>query len=111
MEINQIKDLIIAFRNARNWQQFHLLKDLILGLNIETAELSELFLWKSEEQISEVDKSKIENELADIFIFLVYLSEHFNIDLQKSILDKIQINEVRYPVDKSYGSNKKYNEL
>lgn len=111
MEIKELQDIIIQFREDRNWQQFHSLKDLLLGLNIECSELSELFLWKSETEIKTVERSKIENEIADIYIMVNYLSKHFEIDLEKAVLEKIKINDQKYPIDKSFGSNKKYNEL
>lgn len=111
MDIKELQTQIIKFRDERNWQQFHSLKDLLLGLNIECAELSELFLWKSESEIKGVEKNKIENEIADIYIFLNYLSQHFDIDIEKAVGDKIKINSKKYPVEKSFGSNKKYDEL
>lgn len=111
MDIKELQTQIIKFRDERNWKQFHTLKDLLLGLNIECAELSELFLWKSETEIKEVENSKIENEIADIYIFLNYLSTYFNIDIEKAVTDKIKINSEKYPIDKSFGSNKKYDEL
>jgi NTP pyrophosphatase (non-canonical NTP hydrolase) len=111
MDIKELQTQIIKFRDERNWQQFHSLKDLLLGLNIECAELSELFLWKSESEIKGVEKNKIENEIADIYIFLNYLSQHFDIDIEKAVSDKIKINSKKYPVEKSFGSNKKYDEL
>ncbi|HTL81560.1 MAG TPA: nucleotide pyrophosphohydrolase [Bacteroidia bacterium] len=109
-----MKDLhhqIISFRDERNWKQFHTLKDLLLGLNIECGELNELFLWKSEEEIAKVPKEKVEHELADIFIFVNYISHHFDIDLEKAVTEKLKINAKKYPVDKSFGSNKKYDQL
>jgi len=111
MEIKELNKQIIKFRNDRNWKQFHTLKDLLLGLQIECSELSELFLWKTEQEIIDVSQEKIKNELADIFIFLSYLANNFDIDLEKAVLDKIQINNKKYPIEKSYGINKKYNEL
>lgn len=111
MEIKELEEVIINFRDERDWKQFHSLKDLLIGMNIEVSELSELFLWKTQNQISDVPKGKIENELADIYIFLNYLAKHFCIDLEKAVLDKIEINGKKYPVSKSYGSNKKYNEI
>lgn len=111
MNIKELQDKIIEFRDDRNWEQFHSLKDLLLGLNIESSELSELFLWKSNTEIAKTDLSKVENEIADIYIFLNYISKHFNIDLEKVVLDKLEINGRKYPIEKSFGSNKKYNEL
>lgn len=110
-ELNEIKKLILEFRNNRDWKQFHRTKDLLLGLGIEVSELNELFLWKSEEEIRTVSKEKIEDEIADIFIFLTYVCDEFNIDLNNAVRKKISKNELKYPVDKSKGSNKKYNEL
>jgi NTP pyrophosphatase (non-canonical NTP hydrolase) len=111
MDFKETEKRIIAFRDERNWKQFHQVKDLLLGLNIEVAELQELFLWKNDEEQAEIDKVKIKDELADIAIFLVYISNHFNIDLREAISEKIEKNNLKYPVDKSKNSNKKYNEL
>jgi NTP pyrophosphatase (non-canonical NTP hydrolase) len=110
-DINELVSKIVEFRDERNWTQFHSLKDLLLGLNIEIGELQELFLWKSDSEIETVDISKIENEIADISIFLIYICKHFNIDLLKAISEKIDINALKYPVEKSRNSNKKYTEL
>jgi NTP pyrophosphatase (non-canonical NTP hydrolase) len=109
--LKELQNKIIQFRNERNWQQFHKLKDLLLGLNIEAGELNELFLWKDDKEIEAVDKLKTADELADIFIFLAYISEHFNINLSEAVEMKIDKNAKKYPVDKAYGSNKKYTEL
>lgn len=111
MEINELENIIIQFRNNRNWEQFHTLKDLLLGLNIETSELSELFLWKSEPEVKDISQEQIANEIADIFIFLSYIAYHFNVNIEKAVLAKIEINNKKYPIDKSYGKNKKYNKL
>lgn len=111
MDFKEIEQKVIAFRNERNWEQFHQIKDLLLGLNIEVSELQELFLWKTNEQQIEIDKEKIKDELADIAIFIIYISKHYNIDLLEVILKKIDKNGIKYPVDKSRNSNKKYNEL
>ena len=107
-------DRIIKFRNDRDWGQFHTIKDLCLGLNIEVSELQELFLWKDDKELKETinnKKESIGDELADIFIFLAYLSNDFNIDLNEVINRKIDENGIKYPIAKSRGSNKKYNEL
>ena len=75
MKNSLLKDKIISFRNDRDWGKFHSIKDLCLGIGIEVAELQEIFLWKTSDQIDEIvktDKDKIANELADIFIFLTY---------------------------------------
>jgi len=107
-------DRILKFRNDRDWGQFHTIKDLCLGLNIEVSELQEIFLWKDDKELKETinnKKESIGDELADIFIFLAYLSNDLNIDLNEAVNRKIDENGNKYPITKSRGSNKKYNEL
>jgi len=111
MEFKKIEQKVIDFRNERNWEQFHQIKDLLLGLNIEVSELQELFLWKTTEQQIEIDKEKIKDEIADIAIFLIYICKYYNIDLLEAIANKIDKNGIKYPIEKSKNSNKKYNEL
>lgn len=107
-------DRIIKFRNDRDWGQFHTLKDLCLGLGIEVAELQEFFLWKNDQELSETIALKSESigeELADIFIFLTYLSNDLGVDLNEAVNRKIDKNNTKYPIEKSKGSNKKYTEI
>lgn len=111
MDFNELTKRVIDFRRERNWEQFHQIKDLLLGLNIEVGELQELFLWKSTEQLNEIPIERIKEEIADIGIFLIYISKYYNIDLLEAISNKIDKNAKKYPVDKSFNSNKKYNEL
>tara|TARA_B100002003_G_C13588381_1_gene304520 strand:+ start:126 stop:464 length:339 start_codon:yes stop_codon:yes gene_type:complete len=108
-EIDDLQKAVIQFREKRDWKQFHKIKDLLLGLNIEVSELQELFLWKKEAEIKEIKKERIEDEIADIFIFLSYICDEYEIDLEKVVRGKIQKNGRKYPVEKSKGSNKKYN--
>ena len=93
-------------------KQFHNSKDLDLALalaiSIEAAELNELFLWKSNE---DVDKTKVKEELADIFSYALLLAEKHDLDVATIIKDKIKLNGEKYPVEKSKGSAKKYNQL
>jgi NTP pyrophosphatase (non-canonical NTP hydrolase) len=114
--IDLIKKKIIKFRDERNWKKYHDPKNLAIGLSIEVAELQEIFLWQSKEDIETVLSSnkimhRIREEIADIFIFLLYLCEGCKIDLSEAVLEKINTNTKKYPVAKSYNSNKKYTEL
>ncbi len=111
MNYIDIHDKVISFREERNWKQFHQIKDLLLALNIEVAELQELLLWKDKEQQSHIIKEDVKDEIADIAVYLIYISEHFGIDLLEAINDKVAKNALKYPLEKSYNSNKKYNEL
>lgn len=99
---------LIEFRNDRDWEQFHNPKDLSLALSIEAAELNELFLWKNAE---DANVEKVKEELADIFAYALLLAEKYNLDVNEIVLNKISRNAEKYPVDKSKGTSKKYNEL
>lgn len=99
------------FRDARDWAQFHNTKDLALALSIEVAELNELFLWKTVEESEKVDKAKLKEELADVFAYAIMLAGKHGLDIKEIVLEKIRRNNEKYPVEKSKGSAKKYNEL
>ena len=116
MNIEELQKKLVSFRDERNWSQFHTFKDLLLGLSGEVSELSEHFLWKGDEQIKSYliapgTKKEIAMEMADVFNYLLLLAEKLDIDLVKSSEEKIKINAEKYPVDKSYGNNKKYTQL
>jgi len=101
MEIKELSKQIIEFRDQRNWEQFHKLKDLLLGLDIEVSELMELFLWKSDSEIDQIPKEKIKHELADIFIYLAYVAAKFDIDLEEAIVEKISAEDIGNPLSAS----------
>ena len=107
-DIEEITNSLVQFRNERDWEQFHNPKDLALALNIEAGELLELFLWKSSE---EANKDKIKEELADVFAYAFLLADKYELDVKQIVLDKIKINARKYPIHKSKGTAKKYNEL
>jgi NTP pyrophosphatase (non-canonical NTP hydrolase) len=107
-ESEEIIKALLKFRNERDWEQFHNPKDLALAINVEAGELLELFLWKS---ASEVNVEKIREELADVFAFAFMLAEKYNFDVKEIVLEKIKRNAEKYPIEKSKGSAKKYNEL
>ena len=96
------------FRDDRDWKQFHNPKDLSLALSIEASELLELFLWKSPEQ---ADVSKVKEELADVIAYALLLADSYDLDVEQIVLDKIALNEKKYPVSKARGTAKKYTEL
>ena len=104
----ELQDALIAFRNERDWEQFHNPKDLALALSIEAAELNELFLWK---KADDADPEKIREELADVLAYAILLAEKYDLDINEIVLNKIRKNGEKYPVDKSKGSAKKYSDL
>lgn len=112
--LEQIRQKVLTFRRERDWEQFHDPKNLAEGLAIEAAELLENFLWKKtgeSRQLDEAARGRVADELADIFVFMLYLCEEFNIDLLAATGRKIEKNAEKYPVEKSRGSSKKYREL
>ena len=106
-DIEELIQLIQKFRNDRDWEQYHDAKNLAICLNIESSELLENFLWKKAE---EADLVKVKNELADVFYTAFLLVDIYEFDLTTLIQDKLKKNEIKYPVEKYKGSNKKYNE-
>ena len=99
------------FRDARGWKQFHTSKDLALAIAIEAAELNELFLWKTVEDSEKVNRDKLREELADVLAYTLMLAGKHGFDIKEIVLEKIRKNNEKYPVDRSKGSAKKYNEL
>ncbi len=110
-ELEDIRKRLLKFRDLRDWKQFHDPKNLAEAISIEAGELLEHFLWKTIEDSKKLppeDLSKVGQEIADIFIFLVYLSTELQIDLLESVKEKIQLNEKKYPTEKARGTSKKY---
>ena len=107
-DIENITKQILAFRDKRDWKQFHNPKDLALAINVEAGELLELFLWKN---ANDANAEKVKEELADIFAFSFLLAEKYGFDVKQIIFEKLQQNADKYPVDKAKGTAKKYDEL
>ena len=108
---NDIKALtaaLLKFRDERDWEQFHNPKDLALALNIEAGELLEAFLWKPSEQ---ADIETVKEELADVLAFAFLLADKYGLDVKQIVLEKIEKNALKYPVEKARGSARKYTEL
>jgi NTP pyrophosphatase (non-canonical NTP hydrolase) len=110
-EIREIINELVKFRDDRDWSQFHDSKNLAVALSIEAAELNELFLWKDIVESEKVDDEKIKEELADIFAYAFLLAEKRKLDVKQIILEKVKKNSEKYPINKSKGTAKKYNEL
>ena len=107
-DIQQLTEILRRFRDERDWAQFHNAKDLAMALNIEAAELLEVFLWKAPEQ---ADIDSVKEELADVIAFALLLADKYDLDVKQIVLEKMEKNARKYPVEKSKGSAKKYTEL
>lgn len=107
----QVVEALIQFRDDRDWKQFHDSKNLALAISIEAAELNELFLWKNDSNSEDVKLEKLKEELADILSFSLLLAEKHQLNIFDIVLEKIQKNNEKYPVEKAKGTAKKYDEL
>jgi NTP pyrophosphatase (non-canonical NTP hydrolase) len=107
---------LTEFRDARDWRQFHTLKNLMISLNLEASELLELSQWKSDVELEaaladSAFKARLGEECADILLYLLLIAERAGIDLAAAAEAKIAANEKKYPADKARGNAKKYTEL
>jgi dCTP diphosphatase len=114
VNIEELTKRIIAFRDARDWKQFHNPKDIALSLVLEAGEVVEHFQWKSKEEIEQYvkdHKDEIGEEIADVLYWVLLMSHDLKIDVLDALDKKIKKNEERYPVEKSKGNATKYNKL
>ncbi len=107
---------VLEFRDARDWRQFHSLRNLITSLNLEAAELLELTQWKSDAEVEALPadpaiREALHDECADILLYLLLIAETAGIDLAAATRAKLAKNAQKYPVDKARGSRAKYTEL
>jgi NTP pyrophosphatase (non-canonical NTP hydrolase) len=109
--VKQLIKQVVDFRDSRNWKQFHNPKDLAISLTLEAGELLENFQWKTSEESVTVNYPRIKDELADVLIYALLLSNELNINPEQAVKDKIKKNGEKYPIEKAYGTNKKYNEF
>ena len=111
-----LTDELLKFRDERNWTQFHTLRNLIVSLNLEAAELLELTQWKSDAEMLSLPgdpttHEALSDECADVLLYLLLIAEHTVIDLETAARKKLAKNALKYPVEKSYGTSRKYTQL
>lgn len=109
--LTSLQQAALAFRDQRDWQQFHAPKNLAQGLAIEAAELMEVFLWKTTEasrQLNDVELERVKEEVGDITLFLLTFCHELNIDLADATFEKLALNEEKYPVERAKGNSTKY---
>jgi dCTP diphosphatase len=115
--IQELKNLLIEFRDEREWAKFHDPKNLAEAISIEAAELLELFLWKRPEEVATALKSNpnlrsaLEEELADVICFSLNLANVLDIDVSRIVTSKVEDNRKKYPVTKVKGLATKYDKL
>ncbi|MHB1514884.1 MAG: nucleotide pyrophosphohydrolase [Acidiferrobacteraceae bacterium] len=111
--LEELKMALRAFADARHWQKFHSPKNLAMALSVESAELLEHFQWLTEEESTALTPEKrgqVEQEMADVLLYLVRIADRLDIDLLAAARNKIRINEAKYPADLVRGSARKYTE-
>lgn len=116
LTLSELTTKIMAFRDKRSWAQFHTPRHLASALSIEISEIQEAFLWKSDQQVinfirSRKGKRKLEEEIADVLILSLLLSNTVGIDPSEAIKKKLRINARKYPIRLAKGTAAKYTEL
>ena len=112
--LSDITEKIVAFRDARDWKQFHTPKDMALSLALEAAEVLEVFQWKTTEDIDRdlpALRQKLGQELSDVLYWVILMAHDAGIDLSDAFAEKMRENERKYPEELAKGTNKKYSEL
>ena len=114
--LEKLRSIQSQFVKERNWEQFQTPRNLLLALVNEVGELAELFQWKGEVSSGlpdwpSNDREHLEQELSDVFIYLMRLSQVCGVDLPVAVAAKIEHNKKKYPAEKFFGSTKKYNQL
>lgn len=104
---------ILAFREARDWKQFHSPQNLAVAISVEAGELLEQFQWMTSGEIrpTTAGKAALEQEVADLVILLSYLTHDLGIDIDAAVRNKLRVNGERYPVERARGSARKYDAL
>ena len=116
MSLPELAQALLKFRDERNWAQFHTLRHLIVSLNLEAAELLELTQWKTDEEMTSLMSEEsahqaLCDECADVLLYLLLIADKAGINLEEAARSKLEKNAVKYPIEKSYGSSRKYTQL
>jgi NTP pyrophosphatase (non-canonical NTP hydrolase) len=112
--LDALTQIVLEFREERDWKQFHNPKDMALSLSLEAGEVMELMQWKNGPELEAhltASKDRLGEELADVLGWVLLLAHDRGIDLADAFVKKIELNKKKYPVEKAKGSAKKYNEL
>ena len=104
-------DMVLKFRDDRNWRQFHNPKDLAISVSLEASELLEIFQWSADDLVCENKREKIKEELADVLNYCILMADACGLDLDEIIQAKVKRNSEKYPVELAFGNKAKYTEL
>jgi len=112
MDFTALQKTLADFAAERDWQQYHSPKNLAMALAAECGELLELFQWLTEQesrQLPEEQRLAVEQELADVLLYLVRLADELQVDLDAAVKRKLELNAQKYPVELAKGNATKYN--
>jgi dCTP diphosphatase len=102
--VAKLREAVAGFVDAREWRPFHSPKNLVMSIAIEAAELMERFQWLTEDQAwATAEKECVAEELADVLIYCLSLSNALDLDVSAAVLAKLQVNEGRYPASEFRG--------
>ena len=104
-------DMILKFRDDRDWKQFHNPKDLAISISLEAAELLEVFQWSGADVDCNKKMDKIKEELADVLTYCVLMADACNLDIDQIVQEKSKKNSEKYPIEKAKGNSTKYDKL
>ena len=104
-------EMVLKFRDDRNWKQFHNPKDLAVSICLEAAELLEVFQWSGTDTVCEEKADKIREELADVLSYCILMADACGLNMDEIVQEKSKRNAIKYPVEKAKNSAKKYDEL
>jgi len=116
LNLPEIELEILKMVEDRDWDQFHSVKNLAMALTVEASELMEIFQWLTEEQSNQIGldpklKTRVSDEMADVFVYLLRMASKTGIDLDTAIREKMEKNKAKYPIELSRGNSKKYTEF
>ena len=110
-DLTNLRDIVREFAQERNWEQFHTPKNLAMALSVEVAELVEHFQWLAtgaDHELTDQQRLGIRHELADSLVYLIRLADVTQVDLYAAVIEKMQLNREKYPVDKVKGLSHRY---
>lgn len=112
--LEAVRTALRGFAAARDWDQFHLPKNLAMALSVEAAELLEHFQWLPDAEsdaLAPTQRVQVAEEMADVLLYLVRLADRLDVDLLAAARRKIRLNARKYPVAKARGNSRKYTQF
>ncbi|EJN00820.1 nucleotide pyrophosphohydrolase [Herbaspirillum sp. YR522] len=110
-DLSDLRQRVRQFSDERDWRRFHTPKNLVMALSVEVAELVEHFQWLptgADHELDDAARVGIRHEMADVLVYLIQLADHTGVDLHQAVLEKLELNARKYPVQLARASARKY---